>query len=145
MIELSVYPEKISQQTNGAKERYAMKLKLETVVEDLISHSHEEEWFEFKVNWFEPHALGEYISAMSNAAALIGHDRAYFVWGVENDSHEIIGTLFNYHLELKGEPLKHYLARKIRPDIGFEFHEIMMAGKRVVVLIIPSEIGRAHV
>ena len=115
-----------------------MKLKLETVVEDLISHSHEEEWFEFKVNWFEPHALGEYISAMSNAAALIGHDRAYFVWGVENDSHEIIGTLFNYHLELKGEPLKHYLARKIRPDIGFEFHEIMMAGKRVVVLIIPS-------
>ena len=112
--------------------------KLETVVKDLIAHSHEEEWFEFKVNWFEPRALGEYISAMSNAAALIGHENAYFVWGIENDTHEIVGTTFNFHQELRGEPLKHYLARMIKPDIGFDFREIVITGKRIVVLIIPA-------
>lgn len=112
--------------------------KLETVVKDLIAHSHEEEWFEFKVNWFEPRALGEYISAMSNAAALIGHENAYFVWGIENATHEIVGTTFNFHQELRGEPLKHYLARMIKPDIGFDFREIVITGKRIVVLIIPA-------
>lgn len=112
--------------------------KLETVVKDLIAHSHEEEWFEFKVNWFEPRVLGEYISAMSNAAALIGQENAYFVWGIENDTHEIVGTKFNFHQELKGEPLKHYLARMIKPDIGFDFREIVLDKKRIVVLIIPA-------
>ena len=49
-------------------------------------------WFEFKENWFEPHALGEYISGMSNAAAMVGEEYAYFVWGVENNTHIIKGT-----------------------------------------------------
>ena len=44
--------------------------KLKSIVKKLISHKHEEEWLEFKENWFESHALGEYISGMSNAAAM---------------------------------------------------------------------------
>ena len=32
-----------------------MTKKLISVVKDLISHNHEEEWFEFKENWYEPH------------------------------------------------------------------------------------------
>lgn len=36
---------------------------------ELCSYSDEQEWFEFKENWFEPVALGEYVSALSNAAA----------------------------------------------------------------------------
>ncbi len=31
--------------------------ELRSIVKNLISHKHEEEWFEFKENWFEPHAL----------------------------------------------------------------------------------------
>ncbi|WP_270707271.1 hypothetical protein [Clostridium fessum] len=31
--------------------------------------SDEQEWFEFKENWFQPEVLGEYVSALSNAAA----------------------------------------------------------------------------
>ena len=46
-----------------------MTEKLIAVVKDLISHKHEEEWFEFKVNWYEPHELGVYISALSNVAS----------------------------------------------------------------------------
>ena len=31
---------------------------------DLCALSDEQEWFEFKENWFQPEALGEYVSAL---------------------------------------------------------------------------------
>ena len=37
---------------------------------ELCSYDDEQEWFEFKENWFQPEELGEYVSALSNAAAL---------------------------------------------------------------------------
>ena len=112
--------------------------ELESIVKNLISHKHEEEWFEFKENWFESHALGEYISGMSNAAAMAGEEYAYFVWGIENNTHVIKGTAFDIHQDVKNEPLKHYLAHMLKPDIGFDFHEIELEGKRIVVLVIPA-------
>ena len=78
--------------------------KLASIVKNFISHKHEEEWFEFKENWFESHALGEYISAMSNAAAMAGEEYAYFVWGIENNTHNIKGTVFDFHQDVKNEP-----------------------------------------
>ena len=50
---------------------------LSSILEDIISRDYEEDWFEFKENWYEPHALGEYISGMSNAAAMAGQDYAF--------------------------------------------------------------------
>ena len=38
---------------------------------------------------------------------------------------------------MKGEPLKHFLARQIYPDVNFHFEEIYLEDKRVVVLVIP--------
>lgn len=52
--------------------------KYENIVQSLIEYPTEEEWFEFKENWFEPHAIGEYISAISNAAALRGKEIRIF-------------------------------------------------------------------
>ena len=112
--------------------------ELKSIVKNLISHKHEEEWFEFKENWFESHALGEYISSMSNAAAMVGEEYAYFVWGVENNTHIIKGTTFDIHQDVKNEPLKHYLTRMVKPDISFDFHEMELEGKRIVVLVIPA-------
>ena len=37
-----------------------------SIVLDLISREDEEEWFEFKENWFEAHEIGEYISAIQS-------------------------------------------------------------------------------
>lgn len=111
---------------------------LAATIKDLIAHRHEEEWFEFKVNWNEHRALGEYISAMSNVAAILGEENAYFVWGIENNTHRVLGTEFDIHQDVKNEPLQHYLARLVRPDIGFRFDEISFKGKRLVVLTIPA-------
>ena len=49
---------------------------LDELVLDLVSYPTEQEWFEFKESWYNPHALGEYISALSNAAALKASPRA---------------------------------------------------------------------
>lgn len=75
---------------------------------------------------------------MSNSAAILGQKYAYLIWGVNNDTHELTNTNFTYHKDIKGEPLEHFLARQIAPDINFEFHELSINEKRVVVLVIPS-------
>ena len=110
------------------------------LVKSLIQYGTEKEWFEFKENWFEAHALGEYISALSNAAAMQGRSAGYFVWGINDTDHTVVGTDFDYHQEYKHEPLQHYLARQTAPDIGFSFHETVIDDKRVVVLDIPAAV-----
>ena len=102
------------------------------IINALRAYDSEREWFEFKGNWYKPDELGEYISALSNSAAYEGKKQAYFVWGVDDATHEIKGTGFNYNQDVKNEPLKHYLARQLSPDVNFTFEEAF-------------EIGRAHV
>lgn len=115
-----------------------MAEKLDVILEKLIAHDYEEDWFEFKENWFEPHQLGEYISGMSNVAAAAGQNQAYFVWGIEDTTHSVVGTDFDYHRDVKNEPLEHYFARQLKPDLDIKFHEIIFHGKRIVVLVIPA-------
>ena len=93
------------------------------LVKGLCDYDQELEWFEFKENWFEPTEIGEYISAISNSAAIEGRSNGYFVWGVNNETHAVVGTDFNADQEVKKEPLKHFLARQLSPDINFIFKE----------------------
>lgn len=113
-------------------------MDVKKIVPELCGYNDEQEWFEFKVNWFEPVALGEYISALSNAAAFHRRKYAFFVWGVNNDTHEIEGTDFNQYCEYKKEPYQNYLARNLSPSINFSFDEDMINGHRVVLLSIPA-------
>ena len=113
-------------------------IDVKNVVIDLLQYSSEREWFEFKENWFEPDELGCYISALSNSAVLEGREFAYFVWGINDKTHIIVGTKFDYNVDFKNEPLKHYLSRQLTPYIDFEFAEDIIEGKRVVVLKIPA-------
>ena len=61
-----------------------------------------------------------------------------FCLGVKNNTHEVVGTSFDDHQDVKNEPLKHYLARLVTPDIGFQFDEVQYQGKRLVVMTIPA-------
>lgn len=104
------------------------------IICELVSYPSEREWFEFKENWYEAKGIGEYISSLSNAAALSGEKYGYLVWGVHDKTHEIVGTSFDYTVDVKNEPLQHYLARQLFPDNNFSFNEILFEGKRLVVL-----------
>ena len=105
---------------------------------ELINEKSECEWIEYKENWFNREELGEYISALSNSATEHGVEEAYFIWGIEDNTKSIKGTNFQYDIDVKGEPLKHYLARLLSPSIAFKFEEFMIDDKRVVCLTIPS-------
>ena len=115
-----------------------MMYMLISKVNELRQYDTEREWFEFKENWYDPKELGEYISALSNSAAYEGQEYAYFIWGVQDETHELTDTKFSPHCDVKGEPLKHYLARQLYPGIDFRFEEITIENKRVVVLVIPA-------
>ncbi len=36
------------------------------IIKELVSCTSEEEWFEFKENWYDANGIGEYISSLSN-------------------------------------------------------------------------------
>ena len=65
------------------------------LVQELCNFTGEVEWVEFKRNKADPQEIGEYISALANAAALNGKVHAYMLWGVDNETHDIVGTDFN--------------------------------------------------
>jgi len=113
---------------------------IDGLVRELCKLPHETEWVEFKGNNQDPHLIGEYISALSNAAALNGKAFAYMVWGVEDGSHVFTGTSFSPASAKKGnEPLETWLLRLLSPKIHFGFFELNLDGHSVVLL----EIGRA--
>lgn len=113
-------------------------MNVEKIVLELCAFNDEQEWFEFKENWFQPETLGEYVSALSNAAAFHYKKNAYFVWGVDDTTHEIVGTTFNQYCTYKEEPYQNFLARNLSPSVNFSFKEKEINGKRVVILIIPA-------
>ncbi len=110
------------------------------LVRELCKLPRETEWVEFKVSNSDPQGIGEYLSALSNAAALNGKANAYLVWGVEDVTHQIVGTTFSPSAAKKGnEPLQTWLLRLLEPKLHFRFYELAVDDLPVVLL----EIGRA--
>ena len=50
--------------------------RLKQKINELRAYTAEEEWFEFKDSWYDEVGIAEYISSMSNAAAMHGEDIA---------------------------------------------------------------------
>lgn len=96
----------------------------------------ETSWLELKHNNEDPDTIGEYLSALSNAAALDGRANAFPIWGIENVTHAILGTRFEPTKSRKGgEELESWLLRMLSPRLHFRFTMIEMEGKSVVVEI----------
>ncbi len=107
-------------------------------VNELRKLPRETEWVEFKENNDDPKEMGEYLSALSNGAALCGKSTAYIVWGIDNATHDIVGTTFVPAAKRVGnEELENWLLRLLDPRIHFRFHPIEIDGKPVVLLEIP--------
>ena len=87
-----------------------------------------------------PQDIGEYISALSNAAALWGRPYAYLIFGIKDDTHEVVGTTYDYRRQKQGnEDLENWLNRLVEPRIGFNFYEVNYAAlKKLVLIEIPA-------
>lgn len=116
---------------------------LNSLVAELRKLPAETGWVEFKENNSKPDDIGEYLSALSNTAALQGQANGYVVWGVKDATHEMVGTNFQPAKTKKGnEDLENWLTRLLNPRLHFHFYELIHEGKPVVILEIPRAHGR---
>lgn len=108
--------------------------ELTALLDRLRREAHETEWLEFKENHYEPQVLGEYLSALANAACLAGKSRGYLVFGVEDQTHAVVGTQFDpYAVKAKGnQDLLMWLAMGLQPNVGFDVHVLAHSRGRVV-------------
>ncbi|MGI9034541.1 MAG: AlbA family DNA-binding domain-containing protein, partial [Pyrinomonadaceae bacterium] len=99
----------------------------------------ETEWAEFKMNNTDPNEIGEYISALSNPAALFRQPSGFLVWGIEDKTHKTVGTTFKPKLaKSQKQDLENWLNNNLYPRIDFRFHEGDFEKQSIVVLEIPA-------
>lgn len=110
---------------------------LEILVKELIKLPDELQWLEFKHNNYNSDMIGEDISALANGATLKEKSYAYMIWGIDDKTHEIVGTDYNIQNLKKGEQeLENWLRSLLSPNADFNSYNIKMNNKNVCVLII---------
>ena len=110
-----------------------------SLIEELRKLPKEVEWAEFKVNNDAPPQIGEYLSTLSNSGALHEKETAYLLYGIHDETHEIVGTDFRPKESRVGnEELENWLLTQLTPRIDFKFIEVETDKGRVVVLEIPA-------
>ena len=114
------------------------------LVNELISQPKENEWTEFKHNFHSPEEIGERISALSNSACIHKKPYGYLVFGIENETHRILGTNFHVKTYKKGnEELENWIATRLSPRIDFKIYEFNYEeGKHISLFIISATQNR---
>ena len=112
----------------------------QSLVLNLTQQPTEQEWLEFKHNFHSPDEIGKRISALANGACLASKKFGYLVFGVEDGTHNIVGTGFSPKTKkAKGnEDLEHWLVSRLSPKIHFTIHELQIDDKAVVLFEIPA-------
>ena len=118
--------------------------ELSALLDRLRAEPHETEWLEFKSSRFDSQTLGEYISALANAACLCGRAKGYLVFGIQDKTHKAIGTSFDPMAEKgKGnQELLLWLSLGLRPNVGFEVHPFLYQDQPVVLFDINAAFDR---
>lgn len=114
--------------------------ELTYILDSLLTLPAENEVVEFKraANGFGDQELGQYFSALSNEADLKGKPCAWLVFGVENDTHAVVGSQYK-----NSRPALDAMKKKIADQTTgrhtfVEIHELHYKnGKRVVMFEIP--------
>ena len=109
------------------------------ILTSLLEMPDETETVEFKKaeNSFSDSDLGKYFSALSNEANLKRTKQAWLILGVENSTHQIVGTSYKPSRASLDE-LKKKLADQTTNRITFEeIYTVDRNGKRVIMFQIP--------
>lgn len=107
------------------------------VLNNLLSLSSENEVVEFKEakNQFDKNKLGQYFSALSNEANLLGQKVAYLLFGIDNDKN-IVGTNIS---EQQVNEYKQEIANNTSPSINFVKVHLLNTDKgNVLIFDIPA-------
>jgi len=117
---------------------------LRELLNDLIKSPIENECLEFKLNFHSAEEIGERISALSNGACIQNQSNGYLVFGVEDSTHNIVGTSFKAKTFKKGnENLEHWLATRLNPRIDFTVYEFDYdCNRHISIFVIPATEAR---
>ncbi len=114
------------------------------LIKELANHPSETTWIEFKLGKgsISNEQIGEYISAMSNGAAISNQSFGYLVWGVQDQTHKLVGTDFTFLGAKNGnQDFELWLRNLLFPKISFTIHDCKIEGKYFVLLKIPAAVG----
>ena len=115
--------------------------EIKNILLSLIENN-ESEYVEYKEakNNFHFDELGEYFSALSNGANIIGKQYAWLVFGVSDKTHEFVNT--NYRKDSDLNNLKKEIAKFTNDNLTFlDIYEFDVNGNRVIMFKIPAAIG----
>ena len=116
-----------------------MEQRLSILLKKLVSLPKENEWVEFKQNFHSEDEIGERISAIANSACIDNKACGYLVYGVDDKTHEIIGTTFKPSQKMVGNnELENWLIQNLTPHIDFRIYEFQCDGKDIAIFEIPA-------
>lgn len=100
--------------------------------------------FEFKVDNDLPNLIGEYLSALANAACIHNQPKGYLVFGIEDKTHDVKGTSFDPETAKgKGnQPLKLWLANGLNPRVAFHVTQMTYQQATIVVFQVDAAFDR---
>lgn len=92
-----------------------------TLIDELRALPKENEWVEFKSGSATTNdKIGNYISAISNAACINNQSFGYLVFGIKDDTHDVVGTNFKLKNKKEGnQELELYLRQYLHPSVKF--------------------------
>lgn len=109
------------------------------LLDELRTLQKETEWVEFKVNKSIPDMIGKYISGLANSACLENKDHAYLIFGIEDETHEVVGTTFYPCIEKrKGQELENWLRTQLQPRSDFKVYELDYKEKHIAIFEIDA-------
>lgn len=112
-----------------------MEGNYDILVKELCKLPKETGWVEFKHNNDDPKMIGEDVCALANTATLKDHDFAYMIWGVDDTTHDIIGTSVRLVQLKKGqEDIENWLRHQLSRNANFEFLEAETDGKHIEII-----------
>ena len=121
---------------------FAMVDRDVVLIRDLLKASAEGHIVEFKHNNTDAKMIGKLISALSNSARKNNKPFAYIVWGIEDGTHDPIGTSFDPEIAKVGnQPLQIWLSNQLRPRVDFGFRRVDYEGNNLVLLEIPPALN----
>ncbi|WEV72388.1 ATP-binding protein [Bifidobacterium sp. ESL0790] len=116
---------------------------LTTLVTHLCGLPHETEWLEFKHNKYNPDMIGADISALANSAALAKCPFAYMIWGVDDKTHDIVGTTFDHQDQSVGDQeLDNWLRSLLSDNAEIDFLNTKIADSPMVILRVGKAVNR---
>ena len=113
------------------------------LIDELRVLPKENEWVEFKTgNVTTNDKVGQYISGLSNAACIANQAFAYLVFGINDETHQVVGTNFNFKNRKEGnEEVELWIRRFLSPSIKFDHFICDYGTDRLEIFRIPAATG----